>query len=205
MQSDLNHVPTRDGDQETVPRHSLVLAQRTKGRYSGVMRAVTSESFGLLIAYVLPGFVLLWGLGHVSPTVALWLGTSAQAGPTVGGFLYVTLGSVAAGLTVSTLRWLVIDTIHHRTGIEKPEWDFSLLQSRTAAFETLIEIHYRYYQAYANGCLAVAIAFGTRWISTEFHIGEFLVVVIVEALFFIGSRDTLAKYIQRVAAVLKGA
>ena len=204
MQSDLNHVPTRDGDQETVPRHSLVLAQRTKGRYSGAMRAVTSESFGLLIAYVLPGFVLLWGLSHVSPTVALWLGTSASAGPTVGGFLYVTLGSVAAGITVSTLRWLVIDTIHHCTGIKKPEWDFTRLQSRTAAFETLIEIHYRYYQAYSNGLIAVAIACATRWLTTAFHFGELIVVIGIEVLFFIGSRDTIDKYYQRVAAVLKG-
>lgn len=66
------------------------------------MREVTGQNFGLLIAYILPGFIVLWGLSHFSTTIAGWLGATAD-GPTVGGFLYVTLASVGAGLAVGSV------------------------------------------------------------------------------------------------------
>ena len=54
------------------------------------MREVTGRNFGLLIAYILPGFVSLWGLAEFSPSVKSWLAASTAtpgAMPTVGGFL----------------------------------------------------------------------------------------------------------------------
>lgn len=65
------------------------------------MNDVTAKNFGLAIAYLIPGFVALGGVAAVSDVVRVWLGGSAGSGPTVGGFLYVTLGSVATGMTVS--------------------------------------------------------------------------------------------------------
>lgn len=112
------------------------------------MSDVTRSNFGLLIAYLLPGFTLLWGLRELSPTVEQWLGSTPHDAPSIAGFLYGTLASVAAGLTVSTLRWLLIDTIHHRTGVPLPDWNFAGLRDRVAGFDVLIEIHYRYYQFY---------------------------------------------------------
>src|SRR5690349_20986113 len=92
-------------------------------------------NFGLLIAFLLPGFVALWGVGYVSEVVRFWFGDSPDNAPSVGGFLYVTLASIVAGLTVSTVRWIVIDTFHHLTGIAPPAWDFSRLQESVAAFD----------------------------------------------------------------------
>ena len=80
-------------------------------------RESSVNDFGLLIAYVLPGFVALWGGTYVSESLRTWIGSSATEGPTLGGFLYMTVGSIAAGLTVSTVRWMVIDTLHHATGV----------------------------------------------------------------------------------------
>ncbi len=68
------------------------------------MSELSEKNFGLLIAYVLPGFVTLWGISHFSPTVESWIASSQHGAPTVGGFLYVTLASLAAGLTVSEAR-----------------------------------------------------------------------------------------------------
>ena len=85
------------------------------------MKEVSTSNFGLLIAFVLPGFTALWGAAYISPVLRSWLVGSGMTGPTVGGFLYVTLASVAAGLTVSTVRWAVIDTIHHWTGLTQPQ------------------------------------------------------------------------------------
>ncbi len=166
------------------------------------MREVTSKNFGLLIAYLLPGFTMVWGISHVSPEMQAWLGTTASEAPTVGGFLYVTLASVAAGLTVSTIRWAVVDTIHHRTGICKPRWDFSKLGEKVSAFEALIEIHYRYYQWYANMLIALPLAFILRWSALGFRWSEMFLLIVIEALFFFASRDTIRKYYQRVESLL---
>ena len=64
------------------------------------MGDLTEKNFGLVIAYLLPGFVTLWGLSHFSPTIQTWLTSSQSGAPSVSGFLYVTLVSLALGLTV---------------------------------------------------------------------------------------------------------
>jgi hypothetical protein len=103
------------------------------------------NDFGLFIAYLLPGFTVLWGLTYSSQDVRSWLGTSTPDAPSLGGFLYMTVASIAAGLTISTVRWLLLDSLHHGTGIRRPHWDFSALGPNVLAFDTLIRIHYHFY------------------------------------------------------------
>ncbi|MEZ5942491.1 MAG: hypothetical protein R3C18_13945 [Planctomycetaceae bacterium] len=165
------------------------------------MRDINNQNFGLLIAYVLPGFIAVWGLSHVSTTVQSWLGANAD-GPSIGGFLYVTLASVGAGLTMSTLRWLLIDTLHHRTGVRPPEWDFRLLSTRREAFDVLVESHYRYYQAYSNSLLSIWLAALFRWPVESTGWKEVVAVLVLTALFYLGSRDCLSKYYRRAEAML---
>ncbi len=167
------------------------------------MQDVSTKNFGLLIAYLIPGFATLWGVSYFSPVVRSWLGSTADSSPSVGGFLYVTLASVSAGLTVSTIRWLVIDSIHHHTGIQQPNWDFSRLGQTVAAYDVLKEIHYRYFQFYSNSLVALTIAFALRWVAIGMRWGELGGVFLLCALFFLASRDTLRKYHSRVHGLLK--
>ena len=104
------------------------------------MKDLTTGNFGILIAFVLPGAVALLGVSYFSPAVEAWLDGAASASPTIGGFLYLTLAAVAAGLTASTVRWMVIDTIHHCTGIPRPQWDFSRFDQKVAGYDKLGEI-----------------------------------------------------------------
>ncbi len=164
---------------------------------------MTSENFGLLIAYVLPGFILLWSLAPYSATVTSWLGQATGDQPTVGGFLYVTLASVGLGQLVSTLRWLLIDSLHHITGIRQPQFDFSNLRNAVDAFNRLIEIHYRYYQWHANSLVALLFAAPLHWHSQGFRISELLILIVTMVVLFLGSRDTLSKYYRRVDALLR--
>ncbi len=169
------------------------------------MKEVSSSNFGLLIAFLLPGFVVLWGASYFSETIALWLSGSG-ATPTVGGFMYVTLASVAAGVTVSTVRWAVIDTIHRWTGLPQPNWDFSRLQDNVAAYNVLNEIHYKFYQFHGN--LLIALVF--VYVARRVHLGFFaeslgwvdLGCLLLSVILFVGSRDTLAKYHLRVTQLL---
>ena len=170
------------------------------------MKDVTASNFGLLIAYLAPGFTTLWGLSHFSPTLRSWLGSAASTQPTVGGFLYVTVASVAVGLTVSAVRWAMIDTLHHSTGVAQPDWDFAKLRESVVGFNVLNELYYRYYQFYANMLVAVLLLyFGRRaasgWASpVDWEDAGFAVI---ELILFAGSRDTLVKYYRRTEQLLR--
>ena len=169
------------------------------------VKEVSSSNFGLLIAFLLPGFTVLWGASYFSETVRHWLFGSGTT-PTVGGFMYVTLASVAAGVTVSTVRWAVIDTIHRWTGLPQPPWDFSRLQENVAAYNVLNEIHYKYYQFHANLLVALFLVYMARRIHLGFFAAPFgrfdLGFLLLSVILFVGSRDTLRKYYARVAETL---
>ncbi|HQR05642.1 MAG TPA: hypothetical protein PLN21_02415 [Gemmatales bacterium] len=169
-------------------------------------RETPINDFGLIIAYILPGLLALHGLGYViSPIHQLMDPSLAQ--PTIAGFLLVTLASVGMGLMTSTVRWLVIDTIHHHTGVVADAWDFAKLQANAAAFDMLVNYQYRYYQFYGNTLIALVwwelvrhfqIGFGPKlWTFVD------VLAIIACLLLFLGSRDTLNKYYQRKGRVLE--
>lgn len=169
------------------------------------MKETSVTNFGLVIAYLIPGFTALWGVGYFSETVRSWLGASAPDAPTIGGFLYGTLASIAVGLTVSTIRWAVLDSLHHATGLSPPKWDFSRLQQNIEAFNTLVEVHYRYYQFYANMLIALILPYVAMRSQGMLTHWQDLCFFIVEVLFFAGSRDALRKYYFRMEPVLRKA
>jgi hypothetical protein len=167
------------------------------------VRDVTAGNFGLLIAYLLPGFIALWGVSGLSSTVSGWL-TTGPAVPTVGGFLYVTLASLGAGLIISTARWLLVDTLHHWTGIRPPTWNFARLPRKLDAFQLLVESHYRHYQFHANALVAVAFDYAvwrTSGRASDVDLVD-LAFLLVGLLLLVGSRDTLRKYYRRAEALL---
>lgn len=171
-----------------------------------VVRDISPFNFGLVVAYLVPGFVILWGLSWHFSTIASWLrGPSADA-PTVGDLFYATLASVACGMFANMARWAVLDTIHHRTGVQVPAWDFSRLQEKLSAYEILVEFHYRFYQFGANALIAILstyILFRSSMVGWAYQWGWVdggLVLVCV--VLFLGSRDALRKYYRRAGALL---
>ncbi len=168
------------------------------------MFVATEESsltnFGLLIAYLLPGFTALQGFPVPFHTEGGWGLAGADPDPALTKFLSGTVEALAAGLTVSTVRWLLLDTIHHHTGIRPPNWDFASLEKRVAAFGYLIQIHYRYYKFYANMVVALIWAYVTR----DYALGwRGAVNWVLAVLFFFASRDALRKYYERAGKLLE--
>lgn len=170
------------------------------------MRDVSPFNFGLVVAYLIPGFVVLWGASYLSPSLRTWLAMPPGNLPTVGGLLYVTIASLAAGMTVSAVRWAVFDALHHCTGVVPPRWDFAGLPERLEAYQALIEIHYRYYQLHAHLLLALAFAYGARFFATPWRAYRAGWVdvgfIIVSVVLFFASRDGLRKYYRRAGELL---
>lgn len=162
------------------------------------MDVITTRKFGLLIAYVIPGFVCLLGAGTLSEAVWVWLVGAGVGGPSVGGVCYVGIASIGAGMTASVVRWAVLDTAHHFTGLQRPSLDESRLTERLEAFDYLVEQHYRYYQFYGNSLIAVAAFYGMWRVSPHaagVDVGWLdFVPLFVGVVFTAGSRDALRKY-----------
>src|SRR5581483_11753850 len=128
----------------------------------------SSRQFGLLVAYLLPGFIALAGIARIVPAVARWLQPTVDQGSTgLGPPVYAVLAATALGMVLSCFRWILIDHLHEWTGIRRPLWDVDRLEARLDAFNALVEFHYRYYQFYANTLIAVASTYLLyRWIGT---------------------------------------
>jgi hypothetical protein len=174
--------------------------------YHGPVKSLSRDNFGLLIAYLLPGFVALWGVSYFSETVRSWLAMTPATAPTVGGFLYATLASTAAGLIVGAVRWFLLDRLFHRTGIPEPRWQFQTLADRLPAFEAIVEFHFRYYQFYSSMVIALAFAWAAKLVSSfGLSMNGFAAQVgllLIGGILFAGSRDALRKYYHRAASVL---
>jgi hypothetical protein len=171
------------------------------------MKEVSQKNFGLLIAYVVPGLVALWGVSYFSDTVKLWLTTADGASPSVAGFLYVTLGSLACGLTVGAVRSVTIDPIHHWTGLRPPDLDFSDFQAKFWAFNQIVESHYRYYQFYAHMAIAMIFVFVVKAALTENRVAlawPCVALGVLEAVLIVSSRGALRDYYSRAADLLGG-
>ena len=75
-----------------------------------------SRQFGLIVAYLLPGFIALAGVAPFVPAVSSWL-QPVNSGLDIGPPVYALMAAIAAGMIVSCFRWLLIDHIHSVTGI----------------------------------------------------------------------------------------
>lgn len=169
------------------------------------MTDFSGKHFGLLIAYVLPGFIAIWGAQPLSPMITNWLSVTPALPAGLAAVVFVGMASVAAGMTVSAARWLVVDSAHAWTGLPRPQWDDAALPEKLEAFEAIVEAHYRYYQFYANMLisslftLGVALSTGQVWAGSQPHL---MAILVIDLIFVLMSRDTLRKYYRRSVRLL---
>jgi hypothetical protein len=167
---------------------------------------LSAKNFGIVIAFILPGFVALLGVSRFSPTVASWIAASHQGEPTVAGFCYVSLASLAAGLTVSAVRWALLDTLHHATGITPPVWKFANLDDRLKGFLLLVNSHYQFYQHHGNAFIAAAFSYSAYLFAEGLegfsHCWLTVGFLLLEIVLFAASRDCLKKYYSRTQELL---
>lgn len=161
------------------------------------------NDFGLVIAYVIPGFTFLHACTYQSQLLHGHFVPVDTNSTTVPGLILLIIVAVASGLFVQTIRWLLVDPIHHCTGIKPGNWDFRNLTGQMTVFEGLTENHYRFYQFYSG----MVVSLLWRLVSNLSLEAAFLdsanvLMVGLTVLMFLGSRDTLRKYYKRLDAIL---
>ncbi len=185
------------------PQHKKLCRSVPWYAHPQAMQSVTNDNFGPLIAYLVPGATVLFGISQFEPALKSWFAISPAQAPTIGGFLYLTIASIACGMVVSAVRWAAVDTLHHVTGLPLPPLDFSKLGRNVEAFNLLIEIHYRHYQFNANMLVATAIAFASYRITQPARFGWVDIgFVLLEFIFLAASRNTLRRYYERGTQLL---
>jgi hypothetical protein len=128
-----------------------------------------SKSFDHLLAFVLPGLVVLWGYSYFDPTgLGAWFKTASTADTGLGGFLFLVLAALALGVFVSGFRWLVLE--HWLRLFPSPPALDDHKRIEPGVSEALADArhhHYYYYLFYANMACALPVVFvGWKWTTT---------------------------------------
>jgi hypothetical protein len=169
------------------------------------MADTPSQHLGLVVAVLIPGFIGLAGVSLLVPAVGEWLQPVDQGNMGFGPPIYALLTATAVGMIVGCFRWLLVDHLHHWTGLKPPMWKLHLLKERLDAFHYIVEGTYRYYQFYANTLVAVVWAYVINRLFGSSQLlgpGTDVGVLILCAVLFAGSRDALAKYYQWSAQLI---
>jgi hypothetical protein len=169
------------------------------------MTGTSNWQFGLIVAYVLPGFIGLAGLAPLLPAVAGWLRPTSQGSLDLGAPVYAILAATATGLVLSNFRWLLLDQVLYWTGVQRPTWNDTQLASVLGAFDYLVQNHYRYYEFSGNTLIALLWAYGMNRIEgTVPFLGPAtdLGMAIILLVLFAASRDALSKYYTRTGLLL---
>lgn len=171
------------------------------------MSEPSNRQFNLIVAYLLPGFVGLAGIVPLFPAVADWLRPVDQREYGIGPTVYALLAATATGMIVSCFRWIIIDQLHHATGIKPPAWDDKRLADVLGGFDYLVQNHFRYYEFSANTLVAGIWAYGVNRLMKTLPIlgvGTDIGMVLLTLVLFAASRDALARYYGKARQLLTG-
>lgn len=156
-----------------------------------------------MVAYMAPGFVCLAGASRFSGLVAGWMEVDPTGTLTVGSFLYVIVGSLAAGLVVNAFRWALLDGLFHRTGLTPPRLNFAQLQAHLEAFQLAVEHNYRYYQFYAGTVLASAFySAADQAARGPWPWWQLAGLAVTEVVLLATARDCLRRFYERTSQML---
>jgi hypothetical protein len=176
------------------------------------MKDVTSTSFGLLIAFFLPGLVGFYSLGFWFLSIRMTFNTFLTAESNVGLFLLVSAGCIVSGLQVSLIRWIIFEKLLCRS-IRFDESDFEGLgkdEAKLSAFRACADEHYRYNQFWGGMFVVLPVLF-IGWFqegaNTFGCLQEFLMIfafVAMELLTGYGAKVGFEYYVKRGKQILKG-
>ncbi|HEY3569226.1 MAG TPA: hypothetical protein VGP73_14945 [Thermoanaerobaculia bacterium] len=166
--------------------------------------------FGVIIAFVAPGFITFQAISYHMPTAKAWMDAASNQEQSVGIFLFVLLASLALGVVISGIRALMIDKLLRTRllrSLSVPELNLDWSKVNEAKLPILLTIrngHYRYYQFYSNTAVALSlwalsrsVAGGPGLNCYKWGILVVTVIVLIES-----ARGALEGYVKAVGQAL---
>jgi len=176
------------------------------------MTDITSTSFGLTIAYLLPGLTALVSLSFWSTTVLQIFQTFLTGQSSVGLFLMVVLTALTIGLLITVVRWALFERWFCRSVRLQPA-DFASLGSKDKleGFRAAVDEHYRYHQFWGGMTVALPM-FYVGWLQRA-HKTLDCMTILWSLLFFLGlevltamaANTAYRNYVTRSRKIMTGA
>lgn len=155
----------------------------------------SSINFGLLIAYLLPGFIGLYAMRYFSGGVTALFHAILDKDKGVGASFLILIGSLVVGLIVSAFRDFVLERVHYATGVEATTFNYGKFidKDKRAVLEDLISNKYRFYQFYGNTLIAALFLLITKlfWGDVFDNLPQLTLNALVVILLFLASREAL--------------
>jgi len=147
------------------------------------MKDLTVTSFGLVIAYLLPGLIGLYGLSFWSKTLKNMFSTFLTIQSNVGLFLILVLAALAIGLFVNGLRWLTFEVLFFKKYGPQGSYLKALSGERKlSAYRVVIDETYRYQQWWGGAMFVIPIGY-LGWLLGTWHIVSLQQQILITVLF----------------------
>ncbi len=161
------------------------------------------RNFSLIIAFILPGFLFLFGTVFLVTYSTADFVSQLRPIRQIGGFMFFLLAATSCGMILSAIRWAILDTLHYLTGLKSPALDFGKLEGKSSSFMLIVENNYRYYLFYGNSLIALLGLLVVAWLEEVPLASRWLPMVFsLMAVLFLASRDSLRRFYSRTSQII---
>lgn len=172
---------------------------------------ITTTSFGLLIAYLLPGLATLFGLSYWVPELRSLFNAFLSGESNLGLFLLVAMASIVASLQVTLIRWYIFEEhLCRKHRLTPKEFEGLRAAGRFGAFGAAVDAHYRYHQFWGSMTVALPILFA-GWATQHAIFSNrwqgillLLAFLALEWLTGVGAYQAYVNYVNRAKHIMKG-
>lgn len=160
-------------------------------------------NFGLLIAYIVPGFLGLYAVSEHSTVIENLLGGSTNT-PTTGAIVPLLLLALASGVVINAITWILVRPMIEFTGVKRPHLRYGKISKELLdVYNEAIESSYRYYQSYGNlFAILLMIGFNSLISSTLPNLHLVIIYLAVLLILFFAARDSLNRSYQQMSDIL---
>ncbi len=175
------------------------------------MKDVTSTSFGLVIAFLLPGLMMLYACSQWSEALRHVFETFLTVQSNVGLSILVLLVAVAVGLLVTVVRYMLFEVgICHKHRLAPADFARLNKENILAGFRAAVDEHYRYHQFWGGMVLVMPVL----WIGvlkdvwgdgTSYKmVASWVLFLGFEGLIVYAACIAYQRYVERAKAILSG-
>jgi len=166
-----------------------------------------TRNFGFIIAFLLPGFIGLWGISYFDRGVESWI-KRASSGPTsIGDFLLVVVASLGIGIFVSGLRCLLFEELNLLKALKAPAKVGQENRGPLSVQREANENFYKFYLFYANTAVAVFVVFVVSLFLPSHEwtlLPKAIALVVSEVILVFSAKDSIKRYREAIRALPMG-